>query len=141
MRKPVIGVMGGSKANAAVEAMARQLGRLIAERGWILPNGGRDCGVMAASAAGGDRQALHERIRVHSQAASRRVKMEGKDNDLLERLADDSACAGVNLKAVTDPKQYVGRAPQQVDEFIREFVTPIRRRYRKVLSSDSELFV
>lgn len=52
MRKPVIGVMGGSKARAAVEAMARQLGRLIAERGWILLNGGRDCGVMAASAAG-----------------------------------------------------------------------------------------
>ncbi len=97
--------------------------------------------LMAASAAGGDRQALHERIRVHSQAASRRVKMEGKDNDLLERLADDSAFAGVNLKVVTDPKQYVGRAPQQVDEFIKEFVTPIRRRYRKVLSSDSELFV
>lgn len=52
MRKPVIGVMGGSKANTAVEAMARQLGGLIAERGWILLNGGRDCGVMAASAAG-----------------------------------------------------------------------------------------
>ena len=52
MRKPVIGVMGGSKANASVEAMARDLGRLIAERGWILLNGGRNCGAMAASAAG-----------------------------------------------------------------------------------------
>ena len=52
MRKPVIGVMGGSKANRKVEAMARDLGRLIAERGWILLNGGRNCGVMAASAAG-----------------------------------------------------------------------------------------
>ena len=97
--------------------------------------------LMAASAAGGDRQALHERIRVHSHAAGRRVKTEGKDNDLLERLADDPAFAGVNLKAVTNPKQYIGRAPQQVDEFIKEFVTPIRRRYRKALSSDSELFV
>lgn len=52
MRKPVVGVMGGSKANRKVEAMARDLGRLIAERGWILLNGGRNCGVMAASAAG-----------------------------------------------------------------------------------------
>ena len=52
MRKPIIGVMGGSKANRKVEAMARDLGRLIAERGWILLNGGRNCGVMAASAAG-----------------------------------------------------------------------------------------
>ena len=52
MRKPVIGVMGGSKARASVEAMARDLGRRIAERGWILLNGGRNCGVMAASAAG-----------------------------------------------------------------------------------------
>jgi len=52
MRRPVVGVMGGSKANARVEAMARELGRLIARRGWILLNGGRNCGVMAASAAG-----------------------------------------------------------------------------------------
>ena len=52
MRNPVIGVMGGSKATVGVEAKARELGRLIAERGWILLNGGRNCGVMAASAAG-----------------------------------------------------------------------------------------
>lgn len=52
MRKPIIGVMGGSKANAHTTEMARRLGRLIAENGWILLNGGRNCGVMAASAAG-----------------------------------------------------------------------------------------
>ena len=52
MRKPVIGVMGGSKATTGVEAMARELGRLIGERGWILLSGGRNCGVMAASSAG-----------------------------------------------------------------------------------------
>ncbi len=52
MRKPVVGVMGGSKATESVYAMARELGRLIAERGWILLNGGRDQGVMAASAKG-----------------------------------------------------------------------------------------
>ena len=52
MRKPVVGVMGGSKVTGKVEAMARDLGRLIAGRGWILLNGGRNCGVMSASAAG-----------------------------------------------------------------------------------------
>lgn len=52
MRKPVVGVMGGSKAAPEVAAMAERLGRLIAERGWILLNGGRNCGVMAASARG-----------------------------------------------------------------------------------------
>ncbi len=52
MRKPVVGVMGGSKVNEAVYAMARELGRLIAQRGWVLLNGGRNQGVMAASAKG-----------------------------------------------------------------------------------------
>lgn len=52
MRKPVIGVMGGSKANAEVCAQAKQLGSLIAQRGWVLLNGGRNQGVMAASAEG-----------------------------------------------------------------------------------------
>ena len=52
MRKPVVGVMGGSKATKSVYAMARELGRLIAQRGWVLLNGGRNQGVMAASAKG-----------------------------------------------------------------------------------------
>jgi uncharacterized protein (TIGR00725 family) len=51
-RRPVIGVMGGSKADAETSALAEELGGLIARRGWILLNGGRDCGVMAASARG-----------------------------------------------------------------------------------------
>lgn len=97
--------------------------------------------LMAACAAGGDRQELHERIRKHSHAAAARVKTEGKDNDLLERLQADSAFAGVDMKGVTNPKRYVGRAPQQVDEFIREYVTPIRRRYRATLQRESDLSV
>ncbi len=97
--------------------------------------------LMAATAAGGDRQALHERIRQHAQAAGARVKIEGKDNDLLDRLAGDAAFAGINLKTATDARRYVGRAPQQVDEFVKEFVTPIRRRYRKSLAAESELSV
>jgi adenylosuccinate lyase len=97
--------------------------------------------LMAAASAGGDRQRLHERIRQHSHAAAARIKLEGRDNDLLERLRNDPVFAKVNIKTATDPRQFIGRAPQQVDEFIREYVTPIRRRYRKVLHRESELSV
>lgn len=97
--------------------------------------------LMAAAAAGGDRQELHERIRKHSHAATARVKLEGKENDLLDRLRRDEAFAHVDLADVTKPKRFVGRAPQQVDEFLKEYVTPIRRRYRKILSRESDLSV
>ncbi len=97
--------------------------------------------LMAASAAGGDRQELHERIRKHSHAAAAQVKLEGKKNDLLDRLAADEAFKGVDISGVMQPKRFIGRAPQQVDEFISQYVTPVRRRYRKALSADSELSV
>ena len=85
--------------------------------------------LMAAVQAGGDRQDLHERIRRHSQAAAQRVKQEGQPNDLLDRLQNDPAFAKVDLAAQTDARQFVGRAPEQVDEFLAEFVAPIRARY------------
>ena len=85
--------------------------------------------LMAAVAAGGDRQELHERIRQHSQAAGAVVKNEGRPNDLIERLRSDEAFAGLDFTAAMDPAQFVGRAPQQVDEFLTEIVTPIRQRY------------
>ena len=85
--------------------------------------------LMTAVAAGGDRQDLHEHIRQHSQAAAAVVKNDGKPNDLLQRLAKDSAFAGIDLDAAMDAKQYVGRAPEQVDEFIAEVVEPIRAKY------------
>jgi adenylosuccinate lyase len=85
--------------------------------------------LMAAVAAGGDRQDLHERIRQHSQAAAAEVKELGRPNDLLERLADDDAFAGVDLGAAVDARSLVGRSPEQVDEFIGEVVEPIRQRY------------
>ncbi len=86
--------------------------------------------LMQAVARGGDRQDLHERIRRHSQAAGAVVKDEGRENDLLARLEVDSAFAGIDLKAALDPSKFVGRAPQQVDEFIADVVEPIRARYR-----------
>ncbi len=94
--------------------------------------------LMAAVAAGGDRQDLHERIRRHSQDAARAVKQEGKANDLLDRLAKDAAFAKVNVTAAMEPSQFVGRAPEQVDEFVAEVVEPIRQRYagRGALSAE-----
>jgi adenylosuccinate lyase len=85
--------------------------------------------LMEAVAAGGDRQELHERIRQHSQAAAAVVKQEGKPNDLLARLAQDPAFANVDVRGATDASQFVGRAPEQVDEFLADVVAPIRQKY------------
>jgi adenylosuccinate lyase len=76
--------------------------------------------------AGGDRQEAHEIIRRHSIAAARAVKDEGTSNDMLERLAADPAF-GVpleDLRAAADPRRFVGRAPEQVDDFLREALEP-----------------
>jgi adenylosuccinate lyase len=97
--------------------------------------------LMAAVKADSNRQKLHERIRVHSQAAAEQVKKFGKPNDLIERLKNDSAFAKVDFKKVLNPKDYIGRAPQQVDEFIKDIVTPIRRKHRRELSRKVELKV
>lgn len=80
--------------------------------------------LMAGVAAGGDRQELHERIRQHSQAAALVVKQDALPNDLLSRLAADEAFSNVNVTAVADPKAFIGRAEQQVHEFIEEVVKP-----------------
>jgi len=88
--------------------------------------------LMAAVAAGGDRQELHERIRQHSQAAAAVVKQQGGENDLLARLKADKAFAAVDLDAAVDPQALVGRSAEQVDEFLAEIVAPIRGRYENV---------
>jgi adenylosuccinate lyase len=97
--------------------------------------------LMAAVKAGGNRQQLHERIRQHSQAAAVQVKRFGKPNDLIARLKADGAFRKINFQNVLNPKHYIGRAPQQVDEFISTIVTPIRRKYRKQLNKKVELNV
>jgi len=89
----------------------------------------------------GDRQALHEIIRRHAQAAAREVKMHGRPNDLMERLAADEAFAGVDLKRALDPKRFVGRAPEQVDAFLKDVVRPILTRYRSVRGKRVSLHV
>jgi adenylosuccinate lyase len=97
--------------------------------------------LMAAVQAGGDRQDLHERIRRHSQAAAQRVKQEGQPNDLLVRLQNDDAFAKVDLASATDARQFVGRAPEQVDEFLAEVVAPIRTRYTGASKLSAEIKV
>lgn len=97
--------------------------------------------LMEAVKAGGDRQDLHELIRQHSQAAGAVVKQEGKPNDLLDRLRGDKAFAAVNLDEMADPSQLVGRAPEQVDEFLDEVVGPIRKRYADKRANQEELRV
>jgi adenylosuccinate lyase len=94
--------------------------------------------LMAGVRAGGDRQLLHERIRIHSQEAARRVKDEGEANDLMDRLKSDPAFAGINLHAALDARQFVGRAPEQVDAFIRDVVEPIRAKYGTDSGGESE---
>ncbi len=83
--------------------------------------------LMEAVRLGGDRQELHEKIRVHSQAAAARVKAEGLNNDLLDRIADDPAFPldRDGLSSLLDAKLYIGRAPRQVEEFISECVDPL----------------
>ena len=88
--------------------------------------------MMDAVKRGGNRQELHERIRVHSMEAGRQVKVEGKENDLLERIAADEAF-GVTLdelKNILDPAKYVGRSPEQVTEFLTECVNPLLEQYK-----------
>ena len=94
--------------------------------------------LMAGVRAGGDRQVLHEKIRVHSQEAARRVKDEGESNDLMDRLKADPAFAAVDLNAALDARQFVGRAPEQVDAFIRDVVQPIRAKYGSDLARATE---
>jgi adenylosuccinate lyase len=85
--------------------------------------------LMAAVAAGGDRQTLHERIRQHSQAAAAVVKEQGGDNDLIARLKADNAFTAADIDSAIDPLKLVGRSREQVDEFLGEVIGPIRERY------------
>lgn len=98
--------------------------------------------LMEAVKKGGDRQDLHEKIRVHSQAAARVVKEEGKKNDLLERLAKDQSfdLSEGEIEKLLDPKLYIGRSVEQVIEFIEEDVKPLIEKY-KDLSYEVDLKV
>jgi adenylosuccinate lyase len=97
--------------------------------------------LMTAVAAGGDRQRLHESIRMHSQAVAQQLKKSGGKNDLLDRLLADPEFRCLGLDAALRIGELVGRAPQQVDEFIQSDVEPIRRKYFGSLQQQAELKV
>lgn len=94
--------------------------------------------MMEGVRAGGDRQDLHERIRIHSVDAARQVKEEGQPNDLIDRLQNDPAFAKIDLASTLDAKRFIGRAPEQVDAFVAEQVQPIRERFADCLNEQAE---
>ena len=87
--------------------------------------------MMEAVKRGGNRQELHEALREHSHAAARKVKLEGGANDLIDRIVDDPlfSLSWEEIDAQMAPEKYVGRAPSQVTEFLREEVAPLLERY------------
>jgi adenylosuccinate lyase len=97
--------------------------------------------LMAAVAHGGNRQELHERIRDHSHAVTENLKSGPAKNDLLDRLRADPSFQNVNFDEVLRQGHFVGRAPEQGEEFISQEVEPIRRRYEKLLNQTAEVTV
>ncbi|XP_023232842.1 adenylosuccinate lyase-like [Centruroides sculpturatus] len=99
--------------------------------------------IMAMVKAGGNRQDCHEKIRVHSHQAAAVVKDEGKDNDLVERIERDAYFAPIHndLKNLLDPKTFIGRAPNQVKEFLEEEVKPALKPFQRLLDAQAELNV
>jgi adenylosuccinate lyase len=99
--------------------------------------------LMDAVKKGGDRQELHEKIRVHSQAAARRVKEDGQPNDLLDRIAADPAfgCTKAELDALLDPALYTGRSEEQVDAFVKTVIDPLLKQNAGKLSGEVALNV
>ena len=99
--------------------------------------------MMDAVKAGGDRQELHERIRELSMEAGRNVKVEGKDNNLLELIAADPAfnLTLEELQKTMDPKKYVGRAKEQTESFIAKVVNPVLDSHKEMLGMTAEINV
>lgn len=99
--------------------------------------------MMDAVKAGGDRQVLHERVRQLSMEAGRRVKEEGKNNDLLERIAQDPlfGLKPEDLASCTDPAKYIGQSAEQVTEFLNREIRPVLREYAGVLGETADISV
>ena len=99
--------------------------------------------MMDAVKRGGNRQELHEKIREHSMAAGAVVKQEGKENDLVDRIANDPAFGMTKemIEDILEPKNFVGRAPQQTEEFITEVVKPVLDANSDLLGLTAEINV
>ena len=99
--------------------------------------------MMDAVKAGGDRQELHEKIRELSMEAGKNVKEKGLDNNLLELIANDPAfnMSLEDLQKTMDPSKYVGRSPEQVDEFLTEVINPILEENKEILGMSATINV
>ena len=99
--------------------------------------------LMDAVKRGGDRQQLHEKLRVHSQAAARIVKEEGGRNDLIDRIAADPAFGVTrqDIEKILDPQNFTGRSRQQVEDFLRDVIRPVLDENRALLGETQELSV
>lgn len=99
--------------------------------------------IMECVKNGGDRQELHERIRVHSMEAGKNVKVEGKDNDLIDRIINDKYfnLDKARLLEILDPKNFIGFAPEQTEEFVNIEVKPILEKYSNRLGMKATLKV
>ena len=92
---------------------------------------------------GGDRQELHEQIRVHSMEAGKQVKLEGKKNDLIERILADPEfkMSEEEILSILAPENFVGRAPEQVSEFISDYIQPVLDAHKDILGKSAKLTV
>ena len=92
---------------------------------------------------GGDRQELHEKIRQYSMEAGKTVKVEGKDNNLAELIANDESFGLTldDINALMKPENFIGRSPQQVVDFINEVISPILAENKDLLGVEIEINV
>lgn len=99
--------------------------------------------MMSAVKKGGDRQELHEKIRQHSMAAARVVKEEGGQNDLVDRIAGDPAfmMSKEEILSIMEPKNFVGRAPQQTEDFITQEIRPLLQKNQDLIGIEVEINV
>ena len=99
--------------------------------------------LMEAVKRGGDRQLLHEKIRVHSMEAGKVVKVEGGENDLIDRIAADASFGMTKeeIMSVMKPENYIGRAPKQVEEFLENEIYPILKANEDLLGINVEINV
>ena len=99
--------------------------------------------MMDAVKKGGNRQELHEKLRVHSQAAARVVKEEGGKNDLVDRIAADPAfmVTKEEIEAILQPEKFIGRSAEQVDEFLTDIIQPLLDEHADALGEKEELTV
>ena len=99
--------------------------------------------MMDAVKKGGNRQELHEKLRVHSQAAARVVKEEGGKNDLVEHIAADPAfmVTREEIEAILQPEKFIGRSKEQVEEYLAGIITPLLQENKELLGEKQELSV